>query len=139
MQYHKYKDLEAFSNLEVKQHIERTIRERCTDASKLYEDLDMHLEMPMPDTEEMLGSDVLIPCLIYAYTKALTPEILALLGVINNFTLQKYADEFSFVEKTMQGLDMFIRNEMHKLDQKTERFTYRSNRLTQKNSMLLTA
>ena len=97
--------------------IVQQIKAFCGEEVKVYEELDsLMLESEGFGMEEMLGSDVLIPCLIYVYTKALAPEILALLAVINNFTLQKYADEFSFVEKTMQGLDMFIRNEMHKLD-----------------------
>lgn len=76
----------------------------------------MFLDKVNSDSTEMVGSDIMIPCLIYVYTKAMMPEIVALLAIIQNFTLQKYADEFSFVERTLQGLDLFIRNEMHKLD-----------------------
>jgi hypothetical protein len=64
----------------------------------------------------MLGSDITIPCLIYVYTKAMMPEIIALLAVIRNFTLDKYADAFSFVDRTLQGLELYIRTDMYKLD-----------------------
>lgn len=118
------------------------IRQECKETDPvLYEGLDRLLKdfKPVSGPEDMVGSDQLIPCLIYTYTKAIAPEILALLAVINNFTLQKHADPFSFVERTLLGLDMFIRNEMHKLDSKTERFTYLSNRLSQSHSQLLSS
>lgn len=105
----------------------------------LYEDLDLFTAQVLPDSQEMVGSDVMIPCLIYVYTKAMMPEFVALLAIIQNFTLQKYADEFMFVERTMQGLDQYIRTEMHKLDQSTQRFSClsRSNRLSNSQSNLL--
>ena len=117
-QFHMYRELEHLSNRELRDKVYKDIKSIHKDTTHNYEDLDKHLAGFIPEASgcEMLGSDVMIPCLIYVYTKALMPEIVALLAVIHNFTLQKYADEFSFVEKTMQGLDVFIRNEMHKLD-----------------------
>jgi hypothetical protein len=134
-QYKQYLMLEEIDFRELRQRIVLHANQSAKEG--LYEDIDLFLDYMPVDTHNMVGSDVMIPCLIYVYTKAMMPEIVALLAVIQNFTLQKYADEFSFVEKTLQGLDMFIRNEMHKLDQRTERFTYVSNRLSHSQSQLL--
>jgi hypothetical protein len=49
----------------------------------------------------MIGSDEMTPCLIYVYTKAGRPEIVALLQIIESFTLGKYYDEFDFVKRTL--------------------------------------
>jgi hypothetical protein len=49
----------------------------------------------------MIGSDEMTPCLIYVYTKAGMPEIVALLQIIESFTLGKYYDEFDFVKRTL--------------------------------------
>ena len=101
----------------------------------------MHLSdfEPYSDGCEMLGSDIMIPCLIYVYIKAMVPEIVALLMIISNFTLEKHQTEFSFIENTMKAIDEFIRNELHKLDRKTERFTYSSLRLSTDHGQLLSS
>ena len=99
----------------------------------MYQDLDVQIEDQISKNTqaEMVGSDIIIPCLIYVYTKACMPEIVALLAIIDNFTLSKYSDEFDFYKRTLISIEWFIRNEMHKLDSKTERFTYNEpNRLS---------
>ena len=55
----------------------------------MYEGLDDLLTefYNMKNRDEIVGGDQLIPCLIYVYTKAMVPEVLALLAIISNFTL----------------------------------------------------
>lgn len=115
-QFQQYRMLEEPDYIKLRQRIVLHASQSHAVKEGLYEDLDLFLDKVNPDSTEMVGSDIMIPCLIYVYTKAMMPEIVALLAIIQNFTLQKYADEFSFVERTLQGLDLFIRNEMHKLD-----------------------